>query len=72
MLGEKQESAADCRAIQRNVLTAKAFGASEASARELAQAFCQTFHPRHRYASPDCKKDRELDERLPTSPWNFR
>lgn len=72
MLGERNESAADCQAIQRNVLTAKALGASEASSRELSLAYYQTFYPRHPYATPDCKKGGALDENLPSSPWNFR
>lgn len=72
MLGEHNEAAADCQAIQRDAQTAKGLGASEATARQLALAYYQTIYPRHPYFSSDCKKGGALDENLPSSPWNLR
>ncbi len=73
MAGEMSEARAECQALQRNAPLARALGASEAVARELALAYWQEFYPRMgpAYASSDCRQGGPLDENLPGSPWNL-
>jgi hypothetical protein len=74
MAGEMNESRADCQALQRNLLFARAFGATEDAARELAVAYWQEFYPHMPpgYNSTDCRPGGPLDEKLPSSPWNLK
>jgi hypothetical protein len=73
MLGEPSEARADCQALQRNAALARALGASQVAARELALAYWSEIYPHLSggYFSTDCKAGGSLDEKLPSSPWNL-
>jgi hypothetical protein len=73
MVGELREDAAECQALQRNARVARALGASDAAARELAVAYWKEFYPRMPagYFTPDCRPGGRLDEKLADAPWNL-
>jgi hypothetical protein len=71
MRGERSEAVAECQAVQRDRLTARALGATEAEAAALATLYWRTVYPRmpDGYWSDQCKPGGELDENLASAPW---
>ena len=74
MQGEADEAVAECRAKQRDALTAQALGASAEVGQELAWRYWMAVYPRmsEPYVSPDCVLAGALDEQLPDAPWSVK
>jgi hypothetical protein len=71
MRGETSEAVAECEAVQRDEITAEAFGATPDQARALAQRYWRQVYPRmpDEYVTSDCRPGGPLDEGLATAPW---
>lgn len=71
MMGEKNEAATECLAMQRNAEMARALGATAAQARDLAAAYWRDvyFSMPAAYVSGECGPGLALDARLPDPPW---
>jgi hypothetical protein len=69
--GETSEKFAECMAVQRDYLTAKALGASDEDAADLAKTYYAKHYPKTNdsYQDPECKPKGDLDERLPHASW---
>ena len=72
MAGERSETVAECRAVQRDAWTAQLLGATPEQGMLLARRYYADVFPRMEdgYFSPDCAPGGALDERLATSPWS--
>ena len=72
MRGLTDEAAAECAAMQRDELTAKLLGATDAEARELARRYWLSDYPRmpDDYRSGACAPGGAMDEHLATAPWS--
>jgi hypothetical protein len=72
MAGIVNEAAAECAAMQRDVRTARALGASREQARELARYYWDQVYPQmpDEYRSSECAPGGELDEGLVDAPWD--
>lgn len=71
LTGERDESMAECKAIQRNYDTALALGATKFQATQLATDYYLHVYPKSapEYIDPECKPGGTLDEHLPVPPW---
>lgn len=71
MRGERDEAVAECQAVQRDALTARALRATPEQARALARRYWQLVYPRMPadYVSRECRPTGRLDENLVSSPW---
>lgn len=71
MAGLKNESHAECAAVQRDARTAAALGATPAEAAALARRYWSDGYPRLRDDYRDgCGPDGKYDEHLPAAPWD--
>lgn len=70
--GIRDESLAECQAMQRDAQTAQLLGADEEVAARLAGAYYRSVYPSMPplYVDPECRRSGALDERLPGSPWD--
>lgn len=71
MAGQKNESAAECEAMQRDAWAARLLGATPEQAHELAHTYWRDVYPQltDSYRSGTCAPGAELDERLEHAPW---
>ena len=71
MRGQPNEAMAECEAMQRDAVTARALGATPNEAINLARRYWLGFYPRmpDPYVTSDCAPGGSLDEHLPTAPW---
>lgn len=71
MAGIVNEAAAECAAMQRDVRTARALGASQGQAVALARTYWRRVYPTmpSGYRSAQCAPGGALDEHLPDAPW---
>jgi hypothetical protein len=71
MAGEKSEAVTECRAVQRNAITARLLGASPEAAAALAATYWRDLYPNQteEYRSRDCGPGGALDEHLADAPW---
>jgi hypothetical protein len=71
MRGERSEEVAECQALQRDAITAQAFGATPEQAKALAVRYWRQVYPRmpDDYITGACSEGGSLDERFVTSPW---
>jgi hypothetical protein len=72
MTGIANEARTECAAMQRDVRTAQALGATEAQGVDLARYYWERVYPRmpDDYWSNGCAPGGELDEELPNAPWD--
>lgn len=72
MTGIKNEARTECAAMQRDVLTAQALGATEDQGVDLARYYWEQVYPQmpDDYWSSECAPGGELDEGLPHAPWD--
>lgn len=72
MKGETDEARTECRAMQRDAMTARLLGASPDDARRLARDYWQRIYPRMSdgYRSGNCGPGGAWDENLPDAPWD--
>jgi hypothetical protein len=72
MTGIANEARTECAAMQRDVRTAQALGATEAQGIELARFYWEQVYPQvpDEYWSNECAPGGELDESLPNAPWS--
>jgi hypothetical protein len=73
MAGTTSESVAECKAMQRDAVTARLLGASSTDAAALARRYWLEDYPRMQddYQSAQCGPRLALDEKLPDAPWNI-
>jgi hypothetical protein len=71
MRGEKDETIAECEALQRDARTALLLGAAPRDAQRLARRYWVALYPRMSddYRSSECRSGGTLDEHLPDAPW---
>ena len=67
--GEYDEIKTDCKAFQRNHVTARLLGVGEAAAVRSAIHLHHWRSPRHPYYSAECEPGSSLDEKLPGAVW---
>lgn len=69
--GERDESVAECEAIQRDAETARLLGATDIEARALAAAYYTLWYPTvpEAYRNAQCVPDGSLDEHRANAPW---
>lgn len=72
MRGITSEAAAECAAVQRDVVTAQLLGATPAEADALARMYWHIDYPQmpSGYRSADCTANGSMDEQLPDPPWS--
>ncbi|MDQ1292194.1 MAG: hypothetical protein QG608_71 [Actinomycetota bacterium] len=73
MRGLLPEDEAECAAVQRDLNTAVLLGATREQARDLALIYWTDLYPRmpDAYRTSSCQSGEDLDENLPSSPWNL-
>lgn len=71
LAGQRNEAAAECMAMQRNHLTARALGATTEQAHAAARAYYARLYPLvpDQYRDAECRPGGGLDEGLPDPPW---
>ncbi|HVV76440.1 MAG TPA: hypothetical protein VHC43_10420 [Mycobacteriales bacterium] len=71
MRGQRDESLAECEAMQRDAETAQLLGATPGEGLALARAYWMQVYPDmpDNYRTEDCKAGGGLDEHLPDPPW---
>ncbi len=73
MAGRTVESEAECAAVQRDALTARLLGASDAISRLVAVRYWRDVYPRMTddYRSPECRESGAMDEHAALAPWRL-
>jgi len=71
MAGATDEAVTECRAMQRDAVTARALGADASSAAALATRYWKQIYPSmpDAYRTAGCRPGGELDEHLSDPPW---
>jgi hypothetical protein len=71
LLDERDEAVAECAAMQRDAVTARALGADDRTGRLIARAYYRSWYGTvtSEYRSPECRPGGLLDEGLPEPPW---
>ena len=68
--GERNESATDCQAIQRNHKIGELLGIDRATAIKNSRRYYVEIYPRHPYYNTECRPKGRLDENLADSIWS--